>query len=274
MTDDSGTSAQVPGTVHHPLEQFLLLAKSTKGAAMVALITQVLEAPGVYVFGELLEMPNVQELANGPNAPHHNALNLFAYGTYQDYKANPSQFPDLSDVTLTKLKHLTMVSLADKNKRISYSVLLEELDMKNLRALEDLIIECIYADVVRGKLDQKNQLLEIDYTIGRDIRPEAISDIINVLQDWCDGCEATLGTIEDQIRRANKYKETHVKTRLQIESEVANLKKAIKATSSQEVDDQHMSDSREMEAQPIKPAKKTSKIKGLRGSGKFWTKSN
>ena len=44
--------------------------------------------------------------------------------------------------------------------------------------------------------------------------------------------------------------------------QVANLKKAIKATSSQEVDDQHMSDSREMEAQPIKPAKKTSKIKG------------
>ena len=47
---------------------------------------QVLEAPGVYVFGELLEMPNVQELASGPNAPYHNALNLFAYGTYQDYK--------------------------------------------------------------------------------------------------------------------------------------------------------------------------------------------
>ena len=48
--------------------------------------TQVLEAPGVYVFGELLEMPNVQELSNGPNAPYFNALNLFAYGIYQDFK--------------------------------------------------------------------------------------------------------------------------------------------------------------------------------------------
>ena len=34
------TTAQV-GSGHHPLEQFLLLAKSTKGAAMVALIKQV-----------------------------------------------------------------------------------------------------------------------------------------------------------------------------------------------------------------------------------------
>lgn len=45
-----------------PLEQYVLLAKGTKGAAAVGLIKQVLEAPGVYVFGELLEMPNIQEV--------------------------------------------------------------------------------------------------------------------------------------------------------------------------------------------------------------------
>lgn len=43
----------------HPLEQFLLLAKTAKGAAAVELVKQVLEAPGVYVFGELLDMPNI-----------------------------------------------------------------------------------------------------------------------------------------------------------------------------------------------------------------------
>lgn len=43
-------------------EQFLLLAKSAKGAALATLIHQVLEAPGVYVFGELLDMPNVREV--------------------------------------------------------------------------------------------------------------------------------------------------------------------------------------------------------------------
>ena len=46
----------------NPLEQFVLLAKSAKGAAAASLITQALEASGVYVFGELLEMPNIQEV--------------------------------------------------------------------------------------------------------------------------------------------------------------------------------------------------------------------
>lgn len=67
---------------------------------------------------------------------------------------------------------------------IPYSTLLKELDMKNLRELEDLIIEVIYADVVRGKLDQKNNQLEVDYTIGRDIRTEDIGTVIKVLQEW------------------------------------------------------------------------------------------
>lgn len=44
------------------LEQFVLLAKSTKGAACTELIKQVLEAPGVYVFGELLHMQNIEEV--------------------------------------------------------------------------------------------------------------------------------------------------------------------------------------------------------------------
>ena len=49
---------------------------------------------------------------------------------------------------------------------------------------QDLIIEVIYADIVHGKLDQKNQQLEVDYALGRDIRAEAVPEIVSVLQDW------------------------------------------------------------------------------------------
>ena len=42
----------------------------------------------------------------------------------------------------------------------------------------------IYADIVRGKLDQKNQQLEVDFAVGRDLRPEQIGDIISVLEEW------------------------------------------------------------------------------------------
>lgn len=40
--------------------QFLVLAKGAKGAACVALIQQVLSNKKLFVFGELLAMPNVQ----------------------------------------------------------------------------------------------------------------------------------------------------------------------------------------------------------------------
>ena len=67
------------------LEQFLLLAKTAKGPAAVELIKQALEAPGVYVFGELLETDCVKELVSTPSANYVRLLEVFAYGTYTDY---------------------------------------------------------------------------------------------------------------------------------------------------------------------------------------------
>lgn len=61
MADGAGGLATSKG-----LEQFVLLAKSAKGAAVVELINQALSAPGVFVFGELLEMPSVQEVCCRP----------------------------------------------------------------------------------------------------------------------------------------------------------------------------------------------------------------
>lgn len=67
---------------------------------------------------------------------------------------------------------------------IPYSTLLRELDLRNLRELEDLIIEVVYADIIRGKLDQKNNQLEVDYAIGRDIGLQDVNAMASVLQEW------------------------------------------------------------------------------------------
>ncbi|XP_005997420.1 COP9 signalosome complex subunit 7b [Latimeria chalumnae] len=166
------------------LEQFVLLAKSAKGAALTALISQVLEAPGVYHFGELLKLPNVQELANGPNAAWFNLLNIFAYGMDSDYVANQASLPELTMAQRIKLKHLTIISLASRMKCIPYPTLLKALDVKTLREVEDLIIEAIYSDALQGKLDQQNQCLEVDFCIGRDIQQKDITSIVQTLQHW------------------------------------------------------------------------------------------
>lgn len=67
---------------------------------------------------------------------------------------------------------------------IPYAVLLEALALRNVRQLEDLVIEAVYADVLRGSLDQRNQRLEVDYSIGRDIQRQDLSAIARTLQEW------------------------------------------------------------------------------------------
>lgn len=57
------TSETKKPVAHNPLEQFVLLAKGTKGAACQDLIKTVLEAPGVYVFSELLEHANIRDVS-------------------------------------------------------------------------------------------------------------------------------------------------------------------------------------------------------------------
>lgn len=58
-----------------PLAEFLLLAKSAKGAACAQLVLQVLEHPSIHVFGELLDMPNVREVRDSPRlVPHLGSL--------------------------------------------------------------------------------------------------------------------------------------------------------------------------------------------------------
>ena len=50
--------------------------------------------------------------------------------------ANASSLPQLDCAQLTKLKHLTMISLAAVNHTIPYSTLLTQLDISDLRELE------------------------------------------------------------------------------------------------------------------------------------------
>ena len=51
------------GTQHiAKLEPFLLMSKAAKGAAAAKLIQDATSAHGVFVFAELLEQPNIQEV--------------------------------------------------------------------------------------------------------------------------------------------------------------------------------------------------------------------
>ena len=56
--------------------------------------------------------------------------------------------------------------------------------MPTIRDLEDLIIDAIYLDVIRGKLDQKEQQFEVEYTMGRDLAAGKVENVLVALQAW------------------------------------------------------------------------------------------
>jgi COP9 signalosome complex subunit 7 len=80
-----------------------------QGAAAAKLIENATSAPGVFVFAELLDSPNIQQVRIFPSVltacdtipllieqiklstssqhlPYLNLLKIFSYGTYSDYK--------------------------------------------------------------------------------------------------------------------------------------------------------------------------------------------
>jgi len=242
----------------NPIEPFLLLAKNARGAAATHLIKQATEATGVYVFGELAQIQGIHQLEK-ESPQDWRLLQLFSIGTYQDYLRNKSDYPTLSERQILKLRHLTIVSLASKCHHVPYSVLQDELQMDKLRPLEDLIIEAIYAGILRGKLNQSQKQLEVDFVIGRDMQSETMDSIINTLEAWCDQCTSTLTALETQIIRANEIKEMKSAMKKQTEVEVENVKKALKAqTQEMSQDDLEASSS-------VPQVKPSSKMKGFKG---------
>ncbi|KAJ3277033.1 hypothetical protein HDV01_000085 [Terramyces sp. JEL0728] len=199
------------------IEPFLLLAKNAHGAAVAQLVQDALVAPGVYSFSELLESPNVQELAGNPTYSYAlKQLEIFCYGTLQDYRG----LPELSPQQLLKLKFLTLVTLAE-HKILPYKMLLEQLQIGNVRELEDLIISAIYSDIISGKMDQKRECLMVEYAIGRDFKD--INKLLEGLAHWAKKSEQIITIIDDKIKNVAETVKTTKEHEEQYEKELKSI---------------------------------------------------
>eukprot|EP00456_Euglypha_rotunda_P089827 TRINITY_DN9340_c0_g1_i3.p1 TRINITY_DN9340_c0_g1~~TRINITY_DN9340_c0_g1_i3.p1 ORF type:complete len:221 (+),score=39.69 TRINITY_DN9340_c0_g1_i3:2-664(+) len=198
MSEGKGASTE-------QLEGYQVLLKTAKGSAAVSVIKEALKNPALFVFGELIDMPNVLELEKNPeHKPWLDVIRIFAYGTYQDYKAKSKDLPALSAPQTEKLKQLTLVSLASKTKTLSYSTLIESLELKDVRELEDLIIDTVYIGLVKGKLDQKKQVFEVEFAIGRDIGPTDVAQMMATITAWSKAAEELMAQLDKSMATAIK----------------------------------------------------------------------
>lgn len=144
-------------------------------------------------------------------------MDLFQFGTLSSYLAAPQSLPQLSQSHVDKLRQLTLVSLATHSRSLDYGQLLDALklnvyigsngtlehngtgsgststtaaasrpsDPLVVRALEDVIIEAMYAGLLTGKLDQQRGMFYVDSVIGRDVGgDEEIARLEKELDEW------------------------------------------------------------------------------------------
>lgn len=174
----SSTRACQTAKINPKLEYYLALIASSKGVALQNLIRDLLASSGIYVFAEILQAKPVQELAAHPtDASYYELLEIFAYGTWKDYRERQAHLPELNEQQISKLKLLSIITRASRSRIIPYSELLEELEIDGAQAVEELIIDGIYSGLLGGRLDQKYSRVEVETSVGRDVRlkkPEVV----------------------------------------------------------------------------------------------------
>ncbi|KAM1027707.1 hypothetical protein ACFX2I_040437 [Malus domestica] len=213
------------------IDHYVKQASSLDGSALGPLVAEVTSHPALFAFSEIIAVPNVLQLEGTENSVYLDVLRLFAHGTWSDYKykskhtkiassfGDASHLPHLVPDQVLKLKQLTVLTLAETNK---------ELDVINVRELEDFLInECMYAGIIRGKLDQLRKCFEVQFAAGRDLRPGQLGSMIQTLSNWLDTSSNLLISIQEKMKWADTMTEVAKEHKKEVGNRVEEVKTSI-----------------------------------------------
>ncbi|XP_019186040.1 PREDICTED: COP9 signalosome complex subunit 7-like isoform X3 [Ipomoea nil] len=211
------------------IEYFVKQASALKGSALsTTVVVEATSHPSLFAFSEILSVPNVLELEGTENSIYLDLLRMFAHGTWTEYKSIAGRLPQLGPDQVLKLKQLTVLTLAETTKVLPYDLLMHELDITNVRELEDFLInECMYVGIVRGKLDQLRRCFEVQFAAGRDLRPGQLGSMINTLTNWLTTSDNLLISIQEKIKWADTMSELDKKHKKDMEEKVEEVKKSL-----------------------------------------------
>lgn len=210
------------------IDHFVKLASALEGSSLAAVIVDATSHPSLFAFSEILSVPNILQLEGTENSMYLYLLRMFAHGTWSHYKSSTGNLPQLVPDQVLKLKQLTLLTLAETTKVLPYDLLMKELDVSNVRELEDFLInECMYVGIVRGKLDQLRRCFEVQFAAGRDLEPCQLGSMIQTLTDWLVTSDNLLVSIQEKIKWADRMSEMDKKHRKEIEEKAEEAKKAI-----------------------------------------------
>ncbi|KAI3681299.1 hypothetical protein L6452_36089 [Arctium lappa] len=210
------------------IEHFVNQASTFQGSSLATVIIEATSHPSLFAFSEILSVLNVIELQGTEHSIYLDLLRMFAHGTWSEYKSSAGSLPPFAPDQVLKLKQLTVLTLAETNKVLPYDVLMQELDVVNVRELEDFLInECMYVGIVRGKLDQFRRCFQVQFAAGRDLRPGQLGSMIHTLSNWLSTSDNLLISIQEKIKWADTMSELDKKHKKEADERMEEVKKAL-----------------------------------------------
>lgn len=85
--------------------------------------------------------------------------------------------PPLTENQTKKLRKLTILEMASKNKTLFYDDLFKALNLHDERDLEEIIIDMIYRDLIVCKINQMKREIKVSACKGRDMKAGEIKEI-------------------------------------------------------------------------------------------------
>eukprot|EP00045_Choanoeca_perplexa_P000971 m.17141 g.17141 ORF g.17141 m.17141 type:complete len:248 (-) comp10653_c0_seq2:158-901(-) len=202
------------------LERYLLMAKVQKGAACREIIDQAISAPDVFMFQELLDLPQIQGLVGTEHEPTHRLLQCFAYGTVRQYKEQAALLPELKPEQHRKLQLLSIVFLCSQSKIVPYAELMQEAGIATVEDLEDTLIDAFGLGLVQGQLDQAQQQIQVTFAASRDLQEGDLDAMLNTITGWTNLAESTLTTLRTQMAQADSVKQARQDHSVAIQKQV------------------------------------------------------
>ncbi|KAA0150568.1 hypothetical protein FNF29_05143 [Cafeteria roenbergensis] len=180
-----------------------LLDSATAATGVRMAVEQTLNDRHVFFVGSLLDHKAISLLDGSEYAGWLKALRLFAHGTYSEFKADRSSYPELSARAAWKLKQLSLMTTAAKNARPAYDDLQRDLDLASPAEVERLAISCIDAGLLDAKLNQRESVVEVRSVRGRDLAVEDIPASLAKLDMWQAAIKASIARLEAEAGRAS-----------------------------------------------------------------------
>jgi COP9 signalosome complex subunit 7 len=142
--------------------------------------------------------------------------------------------PTLTENQATKLRQLSLLTLASSSTPLTYDNLLQELSLPSPHALETLLTQSIYSSLLTARLSPTSTPPIIHITSVaplRDLRPLSLVEYTTVLSIWESRCNTVITTLENSIKaiRHDAAARTHLVKQRQEVVDQAVLTKAEQA---------------------------------------------